>query len=121
LEHSSSSRPRVIAAIVQLRHARSSNHIAALNELRETMETPDFVAAQAFVLTQLSASRTAPNDNATDAGESIWENFELLTVMSEDFGAAHPAGTYPRGVRRKEIKDEFFEADRQYAASLATA
>ena len=31
-----------IAAIVQLRHARSSNQIAALNELRETMETPEF-------------------------------------------------------------------------------
>jgi hypothetical protein len=29
-----------IAAVVQLRHARSSNQIAALNELRETMESP---------------------------------------------------------------------------------
>ena len=38
-----------IAAIVQLRHARSSNHIVALNELRETTETPDFQAALYFV------------------------------------------------------------------------
>ena len=30
-----------IAAVVQLRHARGSNHIAALNELRETTESPD--------------------------------------------------------------------------------
>jgi len=29
-----------VAAIVQLRHARCSNHIAALNELRETIESP---------------------------------------------------------------------------------
>jgi hypothetical protein len=43
-----------IAAVVQLRHARSSNHIAALNELRETMESPDFVVARHFVETELS-------------------------------------------------------------------
>ncbi len=42
-----------IAAIVQLRHARSSNHIAALNELRETMESADFQAALRFVTAEL--------------------------------------------------------------------
>ena len=42
-----------IAAIVQLRHARSSNQIAALNELRETMETPEFQAARHFLVTEL--------------------------------------------------------------------
>jgi hypothetical protein len=38
-----------IAAIVQLRHARSSNHVAALSELRETRETSAFLAADQFV------------------------------------------------------------------------
>jgi len=46
-----------IAAIVQLRHARSSNHIAALNELRETTEVPDFQAALYFVQGELSARK----------------------------------------------------------------
>jgi hypothetical protein len=31
-----------VAALVQLRHARSSNQIAALNELRKAQETPEF-------------------------------------------------------------------------------
>jgi hypothetical protein len=31
-----------VAALVQLRHMRGSNQIAALNELRETMESESF-------------------------------------------------------------------------------
>ena len=34
-----------IAAIVQLRHMRSSDQIAALNELRETIESEHYQAA----------------------------------------------------------------------------
>jgi hypothetical protein len=30
-------------------------------------------------------------------------------------------GTYPAGVRRIEVKDEWLDADKQYAASLALA
>jgi hypothetical protein len=177
-----------IAAIVQLRHARSSNHIAALNELRETTQTPDFQAAQHFIGGELSrmmqdpafryqvgltaAARTDemrslmakvnPIGNFCEgmgilvktglvdrelvldlwseqligywqrlapmtaiyrrrSGNAVWENFEYLTVLSEDWLAAHPDGTYPAGVRRIELKDEWLEADKQYAASLAPA
>jgi hypothetical protein len=49
-----------IAAIVQLRHMRGSNQITALNELRETMETPDFQAASHFVVTELPAKLRDP-------------------------------------------------------------
>jgi hypothetical protein len=49
-----------IAAIVQLRHARSSNHIVALNELRETVDTTDFQTGQHFVNTQLAAKLQDP-------------------------------------------------------------
>jgi hypothetical protein len=35
--------------------------------------------------------------------------------------AAHPKGTYPAGVRRIGLKDEWLEADKQYAASLVPA
>jgi Domain of unknown function (DUF4760) len=54
-------------------------------------------------------------------GDVLWENFEYLTVLSQDWLAAHPKGTYPAGVRRIEVKDEWLEADKQYAASLAPA
>jgi hypothetical protein len=175
-----------IAAIVQLRHARSSNQIAALNELRETMEQPDFEAAQQFVTSELPRKLGDPGfryhffersartdetwpliakitrfgnffetmgtlikaqmvdrDLALDVlsgnvirawgllepvtaiarrreGNGLWENFEYVTVLAQDWLAAHPEGTYPAGVRRIEIKDEWLEADTQYAASLAT-
>jgi Domain of unknown function (DUF4760) len=176
------------AAIVQLRHMRGSNQITALNELRETMETPDFQAASHFVKAELPAKLRDPafryqvvhrfaqtdenrslitrvnslgnfyegmglllktgfvekdlvmgiwSSNVTvdwenlapvaamlrrsDDDALLWENFEYLAVISQDWTAAHPKGTYPPGVRRVELKDDWFEADRQYAASLAPA
>lgn len=42
-----------IAALVQLRHARGSNQIAALDELREAFQSAEFAEAQAFVDTGL--------------------------------------------------------------------
>jgi hypothetical protein len=176
-----------IAAIVQLRHARSSNQIAAFNELRETVQKSDFQVAEQFVQTQLSAMLEDPafryqldhpsartdetrplttkintignfyegmgallraglidgelvlqiySDRVAGAwerltpvavisrrrlGDVLWENFEYLTVLAQDWMAAHPKGTYPAGVRRIALKDEWLEADKQYAASLAPA
>jgi hypothetical protein len=176
-----------IAAIVQLRHARSSNHIAALNELRETEESPDFQTAQHFVITELPVKLQDPefrrqyadpsartiemrpiisrvntignfyegmgllvktglvdaqlviemySGNAAASwerlapmaaiarrrmGKALWENFEYLTVLAEDWNAAHPDGNYPAAMRRIDVKDDWLEADKQYAASLAPA
>jgi hypothetical protein len=50
-----------------------------------------------------------------------WENFEYFVVLSQDWHAAHPNGTYPSGVRRLALKDDLREADERYAASLAIA
>ncbi len=50
-----------------------------------------------------------------------WANFEYLTVLAQDWLAAHPAGEYPAGMRRIDVKDEWRSADAQYAASLATS
>jgi Domain of unknown function (DUF4760) len=175
-----------IAAIVQLRHARSSNHIAALNELRETMESADFQAAQHFVEGELAKRLSDPAFRyQTDApaartdetrplhakinslgnfyesigilvktglvdrdlvleiwcgnvirawgalapitaiarrkSDSVWENFEYLTLLAREWKAVHPKGTYPAGVQRIELNDDWLEADNQYAASLAPA
>jgi hypothetical protein len=174
-----------IAAIVQLRHARGSNQIAALNELRETSERAYFQAAQHFVQTQSAGklndpafrpqvanrgARTAENgpliaqataqgnfyesmamlvkEGLVDreltleiwngpivynwealaaftaiyrrrVGRILWENFEYLTVLSQDWLAEHAAGTYPSGVRRIELDDVWLDSDLQYASSLA--
>jgi hypothetical protein len=176
-----------IAALVQLRHSRSSNHIAALNELRETQETPEFQAANHFVVGELAVKLQDPAfryqidhpsartdetrpllamvvtiGNYYEAmgvlvktglvdrelileiyptrvigaweklepfaaiarrriGDALFENFEYLTVLAQDWFATHPKGTYPAGVRRIQVKDEWLDADRQYAASLAPA
>ncbi|MDQ6781293.1 MAG: DUF4760 domain-containing protein [Candidatus Eremiobacteraeota bacterium] len=173
-----------IAAIVQLRHARTSNQIAALNEFRETTETPEFQAAQTFIATQLNtvlndpafryqlinrAARTVENQaliakiravgnfwdvigllvkagfvdrdvvlevmagnvvtdwHALAPVEAIdrragnlggWDNFEYLTVLSQNWIAAHPSGTYPPGMRRIEVVDKWADEDERYAAAL---
>lgn len=53
-------------------------------------------------------------------GPALWENFEYVTALAQDWRAVHPKGTYPAGVRHIDLKDEWLEADKQYAASLAT-
>ncbi len=42
-------------------------------------------------------------------GRQIFEHFEYLTVLAQDWLAAHPDGTYPKGMRRIELKDEWLE------------
>jgi hypothetical protein len=59
--------------------------------------------------------RQARRDNA------IWENLEYLAVLSQDWEAVHPSGSYPPGVRRLKLDYAWLEADKQYATSLATA
>jgi hypothetical protein len=173
-----------IVAIVQLRHARGSNVIVALNELRESYETAKLQEAQHFVFTELTERMKDPasrqqlsdrgartvesqasiskvialgnyyenmgtlakaglidqklvlevwyNDVADDwdkltqvaaifrrrPGISVWNSFEYLAVLSQDWRAAHPHGMYPAGVRRIDLRDDWLEADARYAASL---
>jgi hypothetical protein len=175
------------AALIQLRHARSANLIEGINEFTRTFATPEFQAAQRFVLVELPekwkdpvfryqyftrSARTTENQplvtkinvvgntyenygllvkrllvdrgmalelfsgnavgaweslapllagNRRLAGNALWENFEYFVVLSQDWLAAHPAGTYPPGMRRIALVDELREADAEYAASLATA
>ncbi|MBV8148114.1 MAG: DUF4760 domain-containing protein [Candidatus Eremiobacteraeota bacterium] len=177
-----------IAAIVQLRHARSSNQIEALAELFEAMQSPEMQTASRFVLSGLAEKLEDPAfryqlahidamNTETQSSWSeirrlgnfyenmgtlvkngladknlvldmfsgqilnyweklaplaairrqasgrngVWENFEYLTVLSQDWFAVHPDGAYPAGVRRLDLKNPWLEADKQYAASLAPA
>jgi hypothetical protein len=76
-----------IAAVVQLRHARSSNHIAALNELRETMESADFQAAQHFVEGELSKRLQDPAFRyQTDAPAARTDETRPLHAKIDTFG-----------------------------------
>jgi hypothetical protein len=176
-----------IAALVQLRHARSANLIEGISEIMRGFSSSNFQAAQHFVLTELSkkwqepefryqrftrSARTPENQvliskinevgnfyenvgimvkrllvdrsmvldmfsgnaisaweslapltvgSRRDGGKALWENFEYFVVLSQDWQAAYPDGTYPPGVRRIELVDQLRDADAQYAASRATA
>jgi hypothetical protein len=171
-----------ITAVVQLRHARSSNEIVVLNELRKAQEEPDYRAALSFVHTGLKEKMKDPEfrrqllafrdretvsaeseraiamvttigdyyesmgllvkrglldrDNALDiwsayirmewerlapfvalfrrnGSDSVYENFEYLAVHAEDWMKQYPNGTFPKGMRRLKIRDEWLEADSQ--------
>jgi hypothetical protein len=176
-----------IAALVQLRHTRGSNQIAALDELREAFQSQEFSDATNFLDTQLGellknpafryqwAHRTARTEEFRVAidrvrlvgnyfedvgalilaglldsdlaipiygadvvrawdelesltgisrrvrGKAIWENFEYAAMLCKTWVKTHPEGGYPRNAPRLEVKDVWLDADRQYAASLATA
>jgi hypothetical protein len=56
-----------------------------------------------------------------ELGDGLWENFEYLAVLSQDWLTAHPKGSYPTGKRRIPVKDVWLEADKKYVASLAPA
>jgi hypothetical protein len=176
-----------IAALVQLRHARGSNQIAALDELRSVFQSKEFAEAQDLVTKQLGelvknpafryqllnrAKRTEEfrdlilsanlignyyedlgalllaglldqeitcmiyAANISDGwdqlqtftamarrgrGNAVWENFEYAAMISKKWLDAHPNGLYPNRVARLPLVDEWLEADKHYAASLAPA
>lgn len=171
-----------VVAVIQLRHVRSSNQIAAINELRANHQTPEFAEATEFMLVRLGerladpefrrglADRSArTHDSHPDIEKilliansyevmgmlvktgmvdkrmvlevwsglvaiaweklapvtaivrrndgAIWENFEYLATLSQDFNAAYPRGTYPAEARRLPLTDVFAEADARYKAT----
>jgi len=176
-----------MTAIAELRHVRSSNQIAALDELRDSSETKHFRDAQFFVVNDLAlaledpefrykllhrGSRTPDVQLSIDKmhvvgnfyetmglflktglidrdilleiwcsnavrdwqllapaaaiwrramGGGVWENFEYLAVMSQDWLSAHPDGMYPKNVRRYELVDTWRDADAQYARARTTS
>jgi hypothetical protein len=176
-----------IAALIQLRHARSGNQIAILNEMYETFQKPEFGDALHFVSSEMNTKLEEPefcyqlaNPSARAAenqalfrkisavciyfenlgtavkigmidrdlalnnwstlaiqawanlepviaiyrrslGDSVWENFEYLVVLAQDWQTAHPQGSYPSGVRRIALKDVWLERDARYKATRANA
>ena len=175
-----------IAALVQLRHMRGSNQIAALSDLYEKERTPEYASARQFVFSGLAPKmqdasfryqilhpEARTEDNAIliakalavgsyyeemgifaksglvdrkylfdmhaatiqDAwhalteftairrerfGPVLYENFEYVTVLAQDWMAKYPSGTYPANVRRLDVPNKWRSADEQYLATLAT-
>lgn len=49
-------------------------------------------------------------------GNAIFENFEYITVLAQDWRGAHPDGDYPAGVRRITLANKWQADDERYAA-----
>jgi hypothetical protein len=95
-----------IAAIVQLRHARSSNQIAALDELRSVFQSKEFAEAQDLVTKQLGeliknpAFRYQLLNRAKRTGEfrDVILSANLIGNYYEDLGALLLAGLLDREI-----------------------
>jgi uncharacterized protein DUF4760 len=166
-----------VAALIQLRHTRSSNQIAALTEVRATLESERFTEARRFVAqevpkllstsagrAQLGAPPPMPRDlesirvlanffenvgafvrhgiidrelacalwggvvlNTWEQLEpvvairrhitpGVWEHFEYLTVLAQEWIRRHPHGSYPGGVRRVEFSERSRNAEAAWLA-----
>jgi len=91
-----------VAALMQLRHMRSGNQIAALTEIRETMESADFQQALRWTAHELPRLLEDPRVQAliSNAGPLAPELEHARTVGNffETTGAAVRHGFIDRGV-----------------------
>ena len=162
-----------LAALVQLRHLRSSNQIAALTEFRERIESPEFRQAELFVSYDLPRRCEEPEkypdlfklpfteeyrsvgvvgnffesmglfvkygviDSVLacdvwnvlvlrnwkalapvvayvrhELDDSLWENFEFLAVLCENYRAKHPSA-YPARAHRMPVDRSLINAARK--------
>lgn len=161
-----------IAAVIQLRHMRGGNQLAALNHIQEAYESESFKAAQRYLsqdfpalvsepeyrrklyqlpappdIAQLSVvgnhyetMATLVKNRILDAtvicdlfagptllawnallpviaarrhvyGPLVWENFEYLAVLAQDWFKRHPRGAYPSGLRRMAVEHPLIAED----------
>lgn len=79
-----------VAALVQLRHMRGSNQIAALTEIRATLESPEFLQALRFVQLEFPRHLQDPErrEQLLQIGPTPDEYFPVRTVSNffESFG-----------------------------------
>ncbi len=73
------------AALVQLRHMRSSNQIAALTEVRETLESEEFRAARYFVETEVSKLLADPIGRETLARSPLPRELDPIRTLANFF------------------------------------
>ncbi len=79
-----------IAALVQLRHTRSSNQIVAVTEMRETIESDRFREARRFVVEQMPKLLADPAERNKLGGEIFppeWDAVRDVANFFETMGA----------------------------------
>ena len=76
-----------IAALVQLRHARSANQIAAVTEIRETLESEKFTRARRFVAEEGPKLIADPEGRRKLAGEILPPEIRDVGNFFEVMGA----------------------------------
>lgn len=73
------------AALVQLRHARSSNQIAALNEIRERIESAEFRDAEYFVSYELPRHYENPGKFPDLFSLPLVGQYRAITIVGNFF------------------------------------
>jgi len=74
-----------IAALLQIRHMRSGNQIVALTECRETLESPEFRAAQRFVSFELPKRLQDPVERAKIMEPPFSGEYESIGTVANFF------------------------------------
>jgi hypothetical protein len=74
-----------VAAIVQLRHMRSSNQIAALTEIRETYESPEFQTAALYVMGDLQNLYVHPSAREQMMCAALPADFHRVRIVANLF------------------------------------
>jgi Domain of unknown function (DUF4760) len=78
-----------IAALIQLRHARTSNQIAALNEIRERLDSPVFAEVMRFIRAELPERLKDPEVRRALLGPSwfadVPEEYRRLAIVANYF------------------------------------
>ncbi len=95
-----------IAAIVQLRHARSSNQIEALAELREARDSSEMQSAQRFVTWELNGKlkdvifryQTAHPEAMSAENQPAWTDVRRVGNFYETMGALVKNGLVDRNL-----------------------
>ena len=99
--------------LIQLRHVRASNQIAALNETRERVENGVIdrtIACETWAIPLPTYwPNLAPivaNRRATLHTPALWENFEYLIALCKQWIATHPHGANAPRVPLPELWKE---------------
>jgi hypothetical protein len=74
-----------VAALLQLRHTRSSNQIAAVNEMRQTLESESFRQARRFVLERVPELLADPVERNKLGSEILSPEFDAVRDVANFF------------------------------------
>lgn len=90
-----------IAGLIQLRHMRGSNQIAALTEFRETMESDKFQEAQSFVSFELPKRLTDPVERVKATTLPFRGDYTAVSTVANMFESL--GGLVKSGVIDREV------------------